>query len=69
MNLSPFTPLACPFFRDVHHGKIEHLYETVIRGENSLVFRDFPQLTVKSFNGIGGVNQRPDLLRILEIGR
>ena len=69
VDLSPFAPLARPLFRDVYHGKIEHLQKAVVRGENALVFRDLPQLTVESFNGIGGVNQRPDLLRILEIGR
>lgn len=40
-------------FFNTHHCQIQHFEQTVIRGRDRLCFRDFPQLPVKSLNGIG----------------
>jgi len=34
MDNTPVLPAARPLFRDVCHGKIEHLHEGVVRREN-----------------------------------
>ena len=67
MDNAPFPALARPFFRDVHHRQIQHFQQAVVGRKHRFGFCDLAQLPVKSFNGIGGVNQRPYLLRIFEI--
>ena len=67
VDLPPVLPVSCPFLSDIHSRKIQHFQKTVIRRENSLAFGYFPQLTVESFNRIGGLNQAPYCLRVLEI--
>ena len=69
MDLPPVLTVACPFFCNVHHCQIQHFEQTVIAWEYGFGFRDFSQLPVKSFDRIGRINQAPDSLRILEIGR
>ena len=69
MYLRPILTLARPLPCDVHSGKVEHLEKNIVIGENSLVLRHFSQLPIETFNGVGGVDESPDLLRILEIGR
>lgn len=34
MNDTPILPASSPFFRNVHHGQIQHLEKAVIRREN-----------------------------------
>lgn len=58
---------SCPFSDNVHHGQIKHLEETVIYRENGLGLGHFPQLAVEVLNGVGGIDQSPDLLGALEI--
>ena len=67
MDLSPILSVSSPFFRDIHHGQIQHFQETLIRREYRLRFRDLPQLPVKSLDGIRGIDQAADHFRILEI--
>ena len=64
---TPVLPLACPFFRNVRHGKIGHFEQTVIGRKHRFGFRDLAKLTVERLDRIGGIDQPPDLLRILEI--
>ena len=56
MDLSPILSMSSPFFRDIHHGQIQHFQETLIRREYRLGFRDLPQLPVKSLDGIRGID-------------
>ena len=63
------SPDVCrPLFRDIHHCQIQHLQQAVIGGKNRLGLGHLAQLTIKSLDGVGGVNQSPDCLRNLEIG-
>ena len=55
MNDAPILTSTGPFFGDIHHCQIQNL-------------RNFTELTVKVFNGIGRVDKRSDLLWVLEIG-
>ena len=68
MDQAPILPPSRPFPRNVHHGQIEHLEQAVVRGENGLRFRHLAELAVEALDGVGGVNQPPQLLRVLEIG-
>ena len=68
MDLTPFLAMSGPFLCDVYHGQIQHFKKAVIGGKDRFCFRDLLQLTIKSLNGIGCVNQAADSLRILEIG-
>ena len=56
MDLPPILSVTCPFFRDIHHGQIQHFQETLIGREYRLRFRNLPQLPVKSLNGIRGID-------------
>ena len=67
MNLPPILPVSSPFFRDIHHGQIQHFQKTVIRRKYRFRFSDLSELTIKSFGGIGSIDQTPNRFRILEI--
>lgn len=68
VDCTPVLTPSCPFPGNVHHGQIQHLEQAVIGGEYGFGFRHLPELAVEAFNSIGGVDQLPDLLGILEIG-
>ena len=68
MNHTPVLAAACPLFRDVHHGQIQHFQQAVICGEHGFGLGHLTKLAVKSLNGVGGVDQAADLLGIFEIG-
>ena len=57
VNAAPILTSTCPLFRYVLHSKIQHFEKAVICREYGLCFGHFLQLTVKSFNGIYGINQ------------
>ena len=65
---TPVLPPAGPLLRDVHHGQIQHFQQAVVGGEHGFGFCHLAQLAVEALDGIGGVNQPPHLLRVLEIG-
>ena len=65
---TPVLPPAGPLFRDIHHGQIQHFQQAVIGGKDGFGFCHLAQLAVEALDGIGGVNQPPHLLRVLEIG-
>ena len=46
MNLAPFTTATFPFFRDVHHCKVQHLKQAIICRKNPLVFSHFSELVI-----------------------
>lgn len=56
MDLPPILSVSGPFFRDIHHGQIQHFQEALIGREYRLRFRDLPQLLVKSLDGIRGID-------------
>ena len=67
MNLLPILPVSSPFFCDIHHGQIQHFQKTVIRRKYRFGFGDLSDLTIKSFDGIGSIDQTPNRFRILKI--
>ena len=64
---APVLAPARPFLSDVHHGKVQHLEQAVIGGENGLGLGHLPELAVKALNSVSGVDQPAHLLRVLEI--
>lgn len=67
MDLSPILTVSRPFLGDIYHGQIQHFQETVIGWKYRLGFGDFPELAVKSFNRVRGIDQTSDSFRILKI--
>ena len=68
VDQAPVLAPARPFFCNVYHGQVQHLQKAVIRRENGLGLGHFPQLAVKALNGVGGIDQLPDLPGKLEVG-
>lgn len=68
VDQAPVLPSSGPFFRNIHHGKIKHFRQTIIRRKYRFGFGDLAQLAVETLNGIGGVDQPAYLLGVLEIG-
>lgn len=63
MNHATVLPPSGPLFRNV-----QHLEQAVVRGEHGFGLGHLAQLPVEALNGIGGVDQPPYLLRVLEVG-
>ena len=57
MNLAPITTATGPFFRDVHHCKVQHLKQAIIRRKDSFVFSHFSELAIESFYRIGCIDK------------
>ena len=68
MNDAPILPSASPFPGNVHHSQIQHFQQAVICREYGLGLGHLSELPVKIFNGVGGVDQPPNLLGVLEVG-
>jgi hypothetical protein len=62
--LPPASPLSC----DIHHGQIEHFQQAVISRKYRFRLGHLAKLSVEALNGIGGIDQSPNLLGELEIG-
>lgn len=54
--------------RNIYHGQIDHLEETVVCRKDRLGFGHFAELSVEAFNGVGGIDQPLHRLWVLEIG-
>lgn len=67
VNNTPITPFSCPLLGDVHHRQIQHFQQTVIGRKHGFRFGNLAQLAVETLYGVGGINQCPNLLRILKI--
>ena len=65
---APVLPSASPFLRNIHHGKIQHFQQTVIRRKHGFCLGHLPKLAVKALDGIGRIDQTANLLGVLEIG-
>ena len=46
MNYAPVLPPSGPLLRNIHHGQIQHLQQTVIRREYRFCLGHFPKLPV-----------------------
>ena len=68
VDQAPILPPPGPFFRNVHHGQIQHFQQAVISGKHRFGLGHLAQLAIKPLNGIGGVDQPAYLLGILEVG-
>ena len=68
MDVAPVLPPTRPLFCNIHHRQIQHFQQTVICRENALGFCDLPQLPIKAFNRVRGIDQTADFLRIFEVG-
>ena len=68
MDAAPVLPPTCPLFRNIHHRQIQHFQQTVVCLENALGFCDLPQLPIKAFDRVRGIDQTADFLRIFEVG-
>lgn len=68
MDSAPVLPPTRPLFCNIHHRQIQHFQQTVVCRENALGFCDLPQLPVKAFDHVRGIDQTADFLRIFEVG-
>ena len=68
MDSAPVLPPTRPLFRNIHHRQIQHFQQTVVCRENALGFCDLPQLPIKAFDRVRGIDQTADFLRIFEVG-
>lgn len=68
VNNAPILPPAGPLFRNIHHCQIQHFKQTVIGRKHRFWLSYLPELTVEALNGVSGIDESPDLLRVLEIG-
>lgn len=67
MDHAPILPPACPFLRDIDHGKVPHFQQAVIGGKHEFCLGYFAKLTVEALDGIGRVDEPPNLLGIFEV--
>ena len=67
VNQAPILSPSSPFFRNVHHGQIQHFQQAVISGKHRFGLGHLAQLAVETLNGVGGVDQPAYLLGILEV--
>ena len=65
VNHTPVLPPSGPLLRDIHHGQIQHFQQAVIGGKYGFGFGHLAQLAVKSFDGVGRIDQASDCFWIL----
>ena len=65
---APVLPPTSPLFGNIYHGQIQHFQQAVIGWKDRFGLGHLAQLAVKAFNGVGGIDQPPYLLGILEVG-
>ena len=68
MNDTPILSSTSPFFSHVHHGQIKNLQKAVVGWEYSFRLCYLAELTVEVLNSVSRVDERSDLLWVLEIG-
>ena len=64
MDAAPVLPPTRPLFRNIHHRQIQHFQQTVVCRENALGFCDLPQLPIKAFDRVRGIDQTADFLTL-----
>ena len=55
------------YFEGKSNKKIQHFQQTVVCRENTLGFCNLPQLPIKAFDRVRGIDQTADFLRIFEV--
>ena len=68
MDQAPILSATGPLLSDVHGCKVKHLKQAVIAGEYRFAFGNLPELAIETFDGVGCVDELPNLAWILEIG-
>ena len=68
MDPAPVLPTTRPLFCNIHHRQIQHFQQTVVCRKDALGFCDLPQLPIKAFDRVRGIDQTADFLRIFEVG-
>ena len=63
-DLVPVSTSRGPMFDNLFRRQIQHLFEAVVIGERGLVLSDFPELSVKLLDDVGGIYDSSDLRRI-----
>ena len=56
MDHAPVLTPASPFFRNVHHGQIQHFQEAVVCGEHGFRLSNLSELAIEPFNGVRGLD-------------
>ena len=64
---APILAPPSPFLGNIHHGQIQHFQQAVIGGEDGLGLGHLAKLAVKALNGVSGIDQPSDFLRIFEL--
>ena len=59
---APALPLT-----NIYYGQIQHFQQAVIGGKDGFGLGRLAQLAVKALNGVGGMDQPPYLLGMLEV--
>lgn len=67
-NISLVLDRHCPFLRHLHRYQIQLLQKGIIADKNALGFSGFTEMGVEILNGVGGIDDSPDLLGVLEHG-
>ena len=62
MDAAPILLTTRPLFRNIHHRQIQHFQQTVVCRKDALGFCDLPQLPVKAFDRVRGIDQTADFL-------
>ena len=61
---APILASSGPFFRNIHHGQIEHLEKAVVRRKDRFRFGHLTELTVETFDGVRGIDQPQYLFQV-----
>lgn len=62
MDDAPILTPPSPFFGNLHHSQVQHFQQAVIGRKNGLGLGHLTKLAVKALNGVGGIDQPPNLL-------
>ena len=57
VNQAPILPSSGPFFRNVHHGQIQHFQQAIIGRKDGFGLGNLAELAIKALNGVGGVDE------------
>ena len=67
-NHIPVLAAGVPMSYDALRSQVEHLAQGIIIGKGRLVFGNLAELAIQSLDDICGVNDLPDLRRIVKEG-
>lgn len=67
-DFSPVTDWLIPFLGDTFRTEIEDFFKGSFRREDLSRFGDFSDLPMKSLDGIGGIDEPPQIITIHKVG-